>query len=186
MRHRSARILWVLASQGHNRADLLWGESRGRSTTRSIGEYPLFYAAVQLPRASFLCYTKTLFVLQPYPAPQTSRFPIDPESVGDLLVVVTLCGGQDDARSAHQPLSTVSPTRQVHQHLALSFGEDDRLRPWSWHNDTSLPSAEVVSSADGPSITGGQLPPRCTRWRTQGFLCSTTTWMRPIRTSSSY
>jgi hypothetical protein len=52
--------------------------------------------------------------------------------LGDLLVVVTLGGGQD------QPLSAVRPARQMHEHFPLAFGEYDRLRPWPRHSGHPL------------------------------------------------
>jgi hypothetical protein len=72
--------------------------------------------------------------------------------LGDLLVVQTLSGGEDNTRATRQPLSAARPARQMHEHFLLAFGEYDRLRSWSWHIGRSLRIAFPVVSQPSDQV----------------------------------
>jgi len=123
-----------LASQSHYLDYLLRGESRGGSAAWRIGKHPLYALPQRLLGGLLLRCGQKLRGIRPHPSPQARRLPIYPEHSGDPLVVVAFGGGQDDARTAHQSLSTARPSRQMLERLALRIREHDRPWPWSWHD----------------------------------------------------
>lgn len=101
--NRPSALSWIFAGQSHYRTDLLRGESRRSPAALSVGEHILLDALPKrLLLPDLLGRYQTLRFSQPLRTPQARRLPVYPQPLGDLLVVVTLGGGQDYARATHQ------------------------------------------------------------------------------------